>query len=275
MVGQQFLCSKEDEKRVNCRRRNILYENRCELCKEGLKDGRTTSSLKDGKGIYVGKSSRSLHERAKEHEADRRNMSEDSHQIKHWLCDHPDLLAPPKFKFSIIRSFNDPLSRQLSEALKIELRVESILNSKSEFSRCRVPRLKEDLEGWMVKKAREKVSSSTVKKVSSQEEGKKFEQEEEETKEAEDTLEEVEKVKRKPDDQGPKRKTKRRKLEKLIGWGEGSSHQEDQGDSVRSGEIPDVRIDVTNTTMDMEKTRQTSIVDWVGVPEAREDEIVP
>ena len=52
------------------------------------------------------------------------------------------MLAPPKFKFRIVRSIQDPLIRQLSEAVRIELRGEEILNSK-----CRVPRLR----GWIWK----------------------------------------------------------------------------------------------------------------------------
>ena len=59
------------------------------MCNTDQKDGKkrnSSSSLKDEKGIYVGESSRSLHERAKEHEADKRKLSEDSHQIKHWLA---------------------------------------------------------------------------------------------------------------------------------------------------------------------------------------------
>ena len=79
-------------------------------------------------------------------------MKEDSHMLKHWVCDHPDLLEPPKFKFRIIRSFQDPLTRQLAEAVRIELSGEEILNSKSEFNRCRVPRLKINLEEWGIKK---------------------------------------------------------------------------------------------------------------------------
>ena len=37
---------------------------------------------------------------------------------------------------------------QLAEAVRIELRGEDILNSKAEFSRCRVPRLRINMEGW-------------------------------------------------------------------------------------------------------------------------------
>ena len=123
---------------MNCEKRNILYENRCTICnKADQKDGKF---LKDGKGIYVGESSRSMYERAKDHEADRQALSEDSHQVKHWLTEHQELLAPPKFKFKIIQTFQDPLSRQLAEAVRIDLRGEGVLNSKAEYNRCKVPR---------------------------------------------------------------------------------------------------------------------------------------
>ena len=57
-----------------------------------------------------------------------------------------------------MRSFQDPLSRQLSEAVRIDLRGEGILNSKGEFNRCKVPRLTVDLEGWTKKKKVEESS---------------------------------------------------------------------------------------------------------------------
>ena len=79
-----------------------------------------------------------MYERAKEIEAEIVGEMEESHQIKHWVLDHPDLDAPPTFKFK------DALTRQLSEAVRIELRGEGILNSKSEFNRYKVPRLKMD-----------------------------------------------------------------------------------------------------------------------------------
>ena len=67
--------------------------------------------------------------------------------------DHPELSSPPKFKFSLISSFKDALTRQISEAVRIERGGVEILNSKSEFNRCRVPRLRIDQESWnMMKK---------------------------------------------------------------------------------------------------------------------------
>jgi hypothetical protein len=223
------ICKQGDRKRIDCKRRNVLYENRCEICNEDQQDGKkkksTTSiaSLKDGKGIYVGESSRSLHERAKEHEADKRKRSEDSHQVKHWLCDHPELLEPPKFKFSMIKSFQDPLSRQLSEAVRIELRGENILNSRSEFNRCRVPRLRINQEEWGLRRAVDKQTGATVGMASIQEEEKATQ----EAKEAEESLADGSPIKRKKGNPQNGRKEKRRKLDKLVGWGEGPSQQED------------------------------------------------
>ena len=112
-------CKQQDDPVQNCKKRSILYENRCVVCNVDVKEG---TEMKDGegRGVYVGESSRSIYERAKEHQHDRETQAEDSHQIKHWILDHPDMSTPPKFKFKIIQSFMDPLSRQLAEAVRIE-----------------------------------------------------------------------------------------------------------------------------------------------------------
>ena len=52
---------------------------------------------KDEKGVYVGETARSLYKRRKEHEDDKEGRHEDSHQVKHWILDHLELYAPPKF----------------------------------------------------------------------------------------------------------------------------------------------------------------------------------
>ena len=70
---------------------------------------------------------------------------------KHWVLDHPELSSPPQFKFTIVASFQDLLTRQTAESVRIERGGEAILNSKSEYSRCRVPRLRIDMEGWKKK----------------------------------------------------------------------------------------------------------------------------
>ena len=72
---------------------------------------------------------------------------EDNHQVKHWVLDHPELSSPPKFKFTIFFSFQDPLTRQIAESVRIERGSGSISNSKSEYFRSHVPRLRIDMEG--------------------------------------------------------------------------------------------------------------------------------
>jgi Uri superfamily endonuclease len=221
---------------------------------EGTQEGRMEKKekktcLKDGKGIYVGESSRSLYERAKEHEADKVKTSEDSHQIKHWLTDHTDLMAPPKFRFAIIKSFKDPLSRQLSEAVRIDLRGENILNSKTEYSRCRVPRLTVDLEGWTTSK---KVEAAAKVMVPAQ-----VQQEDELlAKEAEESLEEREIKRKREETQVMGEKNKRRKLEKLTGW---SENTEDLENPITLQEEVPIILEVTSIQQEDTSTRQEKI----------------
>ena len=58
------------------------------------------------KGLYIGESSRSLYERAKEHTRDKDKREEDSHQVKHWLIDHGEMSSPPKFKVKLLGSYH-------------------------------------------------------------------------------------------------------------------------------------------------------------------------
>ena len=175
-----------------------------------------------------------MYERAREHQADRESRSEDSHQIKHWILDHQELLAPPRFNFKIIKTFQDPLSRQLSEAIRIELRGESVLNSKSEFNRCKIPRLTINLDEWKSRKEKEKEEEGRSHRA---EPGKEEDHQEPSDQweddgwllEAEESLSMMD-MKRKMDNQPSKRKSKRLKLERLVCWGEQTSLLEDIGD---------------------------------------------
>ena len=125
-------------------------------------------------GVYVGETARSIFERSKEHWSDRLAEKEDSHMIKHWQIDHPELPEPPKFKFKVVASFQDALTRQVSEAVRIDLRGSGVLNSRSEYSRCRLPRLMIDTEEWRVKKKEEKKAlepDKIVTEICTEEEG--------------------------------------------------------------------------------------------------------
>ena len=75
-------------------------------------------------------------------------MAEDSQIIKHLEQQHPKCQEKPNFTFKLVSSFRDALTRQVSEAVRIEQMGLGVLNSKSEYSRCGLPRISIDVEEW-------------------------------------------------------------------------------------------------------------------------------
>ena len=168
-----------------------------------------TQYQRDGKGLYYGESSRSLYERSKEHIKDREDGEDDSHQVKHWKIDHNDMEEPPAFKFKMIQSFQDPLTRQLAESVRIEAGGTQILNSKSEYSRCRVPRLKVILEEWKPSAMKE---DRKVEDLSQDDMAGQLDALEKHSRRKDN--------KRKPEDDPMVPNPKRRRFPKLMNWGE-------------------------------------------------------
>ena len=96
-IGQY--CGREEcppcrkpEGRENCKARNIVYESKCKVCnptsslaEDGHDDQPSGRVQTSREGIYVGESSRSLHERALEHVRDAQSFSVKSHIVKHWM----------------------------------------------------------------------------------------------------------------------------------------------------------------------------------------------
>ena len=102
-------CHQGDERLIDCRKRNILYESECTLFKEAKRAGKEGAggSMMDGKGIYVGESSRSIYERSKEHQAEGTKIQRRAIRSS---IGHEELLAPPKFMFRIFpRSTHTPI----------------------------------------------------------------------------------------------------------------------------------------------------------------------
>ena len=97
--------------------------------------------MKEG-SVYVGESSRTIFERSREHWNDWRSRSDKSHILKHQDDAHEGN-QEPRFMMRTVRFYRSALSRQVGEAVRIMLRggAGSILNSKSEFDRCKIPRL--------------------------------------------------------------------------------------------------------------------------------------
>lgn len=76
-------------------------------------------------------------------------MSMKNHMFKHQVMEHGG--REPSFTMKVIKFYKTPLARQVAEAIRIRRRggEGAILNSKGEFTRCYIPRLRveeQDLE---------------------------------------------------------------------------------------------------------------------------------
>ena len=196
-----WLCSSAGEEgpKGACKQRSVLYETYCETCGEIEKveeeeiiientenpikrkrnqEDKTNVKKKrkriDYKVKYIGESWRSAYERGNEHQLDLQYLREGSHMLKHIIEDHPGKkINEVKFGMRVVRKFKSALERQVSEAVSIH-RAQSngykLLNSKSEYSRCVVPRLKvetnsELLETLLGEKEREKIIKEKIRSL--------------------------------------------------------------------------------------------------------------
>ena len=129
-----LLCASQvggEDTKQSCKKRNIVYATICQECHH------------EGKVVkYVGESSRSAYERGREHVNDYRNLSLDSHMLKHNILYHPEK-EQVDFKMRILEAHKNAFSRQIHEAVAIEMASTGgiIMNSKSEYNRCALPRL--------------------------------------------------------------------------------------------------------------------------------------
>ena len=136
---------------MNCKSKNVVYESKCRICNPDIQpDGRQSEVAQPtGRdGIYIGETSRSLHERALEHVKEGESFSHKSHIVKHWINTHPELPSPPEMVFSITGRYRDCLSRQVGEALRIHYSQDNILNSKSEYRSNTITRLAIEEDAW-------------------------------------------------------------------------------------------------------------------------------
>ena len=58
--------------------------------------------------------------RAREHWDKLEDMDTDSFMLVHWMREHSFRMFPPNYKFKVIGSYTDSLTRQISEAVFIE-----------------------------------------------------------------------------------------------------------------------------------------------------------
>ena len=113
-----------------CHKGNINYEDKCKLCGEA-----------DAK--YFGESARNLYTRAKEHEKKFMRQDENSFMFKHQTEYHNN--QPPDWSFKVVKSFKDPLSRQVGEAMLIKNHQGILLNSKAEFHQAPLVRVRQEI----------------------------------------------------------------------------------------------------------------------------------
>ena len=113
-----------------CLKGNINYEDKCNLCGED-----------DAK--YFGESSRNLYTRAKEHEKKFLKNDENSFMFRHQSEFHNN--EPPDWSFKVVKTFKDPLSRQVGEAMLIKNHQGILLNSKAEFHQPPIVKIRQQI----------------------------------------------------------------------------------------------------------------------------------
>ena len=122
----------------------MIYENICRSCNKGAGEKKEPKELRaDVPSLYVGETSRSLYERSREHWKQWESKDERSHILKHMEMVHNKGEEKPDFVMRAVAFHRSALTRQVGEAVRIGRRggAGMILNSKSEYDRCRIPRL--------------------------------------------------------------------------------------------------------------------------------------
>ena len=124
----------------DCRVRNVTYETTCDICKQRNQEA-GVEDTEENVSKYVGETNRSAAERSREHLNDLKEQREDSHMYKHKTIEHPD--TEVTFTMRVIKRHKSALERQVHESVLIEMKQEkgNILNSKSGYNRCLIPRL--------------------------------------------------------------------------------------------------------------------------------------
>ena len=135
----------------SCSKRSSVYETWCANCEEKSSRDKVvehgSSSCKPVREItlykYIGETARSTHERGLEHIGDALNLNYKSHILKHYVDSHMgEDWDNIRFNMKVVKFSRTSFERQIYESVLIqENRAHNLLNSKSEFNRCSIPRL--------------------------------------------------------------------------------------------------------------------------------------
>ena len=83
------------------------------------------------------------------------------------MSSHPTLPTPPEMEFSVTGMFRDCLSRQISEALRINNSTDVLLNSKGEYGHNSVSRLVVQEDAW-VRREKDRLEEEQVEQTKKQ-----------------------------------------------------------------------------------------------------------
>ena len=128
-----FPCTSADPARpprFSCRTPGIAYRITCLTCKA---EGRTST--------YEGETGRNGFSRGLEHKSNLRNRSKNSPLVSHMNLFHQG--AQPAFRMEVIKTFKDPLTRQIEEASRIQENAEhpGAMNKRSEWRSTPLPQV--------------------------------------------------------------------------------------------------------------------------------------
>ena len=219
-------CHQGGEKRVPCTRKSLVYENICVTCNPGARGkDEVKNNDPDTPSIYVGETSRTIQERLSEHWAAFRGgpkAKEGSHIFKHQQLHHGG--NPPNFILKAVEFHKTALARQTGEAVRIQRRggEGAVLNSRGEFNRSYIPRLRlADEEVAKEIEENERSSEEMIRnELQKQEESWKSRKTMSRTSTTKFTSRKAWKKKHDHGIDQEIRPSKRRKFSLVVGWGE-------------------------------------------------------
>ena len=129
--GDCVACRGGRESAGGCRKSNVVYEYRCQLCPP------------DSQAVYFGETARNLYTRGREHSRNYNKREEESFQFKHQKEKHHGV--EPDFNAKVVYNFKDCLSRQVAEGVCIRRCESEILNNKSEWHQPSLWRVRSEL----------------------------------------------------------------------------------------------------------------------------------
>ena len=144
----------EKYKSQDCHKRSLVYETKCLTCEKKQTEYIKSLEIEDKEKEYmmenirnykyIGETSRSAYERGWEHTNDLAQLKSTSHMLRHIVGVHPgEDMSAVEFGMRVIKYNKSSFERQIMESVVIqnERKQHNLLNSRSEYNRCSLPRL--------------------------------------------------------------------------------------------------------------------------------------